>query len=357
MASSKIFAQNDAARAWIRAPGSGRRAAVAMSTVQASQGRLKVCSKVYGDGGALATASHVERWIDNLHSIGAGSVSLYTLESLNLALAARLSAHSGFVELVPWGASSFGPSDLRWQQQYDSEIESLFMSALAHCSLAAAASAYEFVINLDVDEIVRMPAIGVREGPSAALPSVIAHLPSRSADGSRAVGASDDYVCDSAEAVMLSMLPLASSNCVGGHNVSHAWPCPEQLSLARHAARDAILRRHMSDGQTPEVGWKAVWRPSSRCLAIDAHGPLWGAPPPLLSPDVAFLVHLRAHPTLQMREEADTSAPADDPCAEVPAEWPPKGGRARAVLMSSPGCRMDLSPGFAKWRETRPRAM
>ena len=112
---------------------------------------------------------------------------------------------------------------------------------------------FDWVLNLDVDEMVRLPQLD-----GTGLAGVLAR---HGASSPPKRGDADAEGCESSDALFFPLIPLASSNCVHSRNTSVAKSCPEHHSFARRAARDPAFRRQMLDGGTPEVGWKAIWRP------------------------------------------------------------------------------------------------
>ena len=87
-----------------------------------------VCTKLYGDGGALASDEYRRAWLHHLHAAGVGCVHVYALEPLPATLHEQLNA-SRLVRLVQWGHVRYPPEDLRAQREYAAEIESHMLTS------------------------------------------------------------------------------------------------------------------------------------------------------------------------------------------------------------------------------------
>jgi hypothetical protein len=97
--------------------------------------RIRACSKVYGNGGMLATPAYLHFWAQHFRDLGVSEVVLYALEPLPASLMAQLEAEADIIRVRQWGSRRFSEQQLAAQQKnYSSEIESFFMSSISHCA-------------------------------------------------------------------------------------------------------------------------------------------------------------------------------------------------------------------------------
>ena len=241
---------------------------------------LRVCSKVYGNGGILAQPGYARFLAARALAMGVRDWALYALEALPSALEQTLAEPyvSQVIRLVRWDDRPFSWRDKglntrdkqasEWVEDENSRRE---VGALNHC-MKDAVGAFDWVSILDVDE------------------HIVVHN-----NASNGTVSLCDALLHSAPRASF-MLPSIS------HKRSSSWrddassgnkPCRKEFEQATLAAKKSHEMREKAGLTDPQYGWKSVFMPDllNAGSDVDAHG--MGLHDPLVPPSIAYIRHVR----------------------------------------------------------------
>ena len=96
---------------------------------------LRLCSKVYGNGGVLSHPGYLLRYAAHLRSVGVRQAVIYAIEQLPDSLIHALRDHrvGDVITLRNWSSTPFTAAEAELQHQLQSsQVEAVFRGALAH---------------------------------------------------------------------------------------------------------------------------------------------------------------------------------------------------------------------------------
>ena len=259
---------------------------------------VRICSKVYGNGGILAQQGYVQRYAQHLRTVGVREVVIYAIEPVPASLVGDLHDHrvKDIITLRNWSSIPFTAAEAALQHEtQSSQVESVFRGALAHC-MTDALGAFDWVINLDPDEYIVMPS-AARNGHNLCS-AVLHHTPW--------------------SVLNFAAIEHAQNGCWARDADMGNAPCRDELLVARAAAASRTFHDAINDGSTPYAGWKRIFKPMADA-APDAHGFGGHNSAALVPPDVAYIRHVRGDAcTDDGSAESKERAARGDPSCGMP---------------------------------------
>ena len=245
---------------------------------------LRVCTKVYGNGGKVGDPIYLNWWMRRWQALGVSEVVFYVIDNeVPRSIEKYAVRHSRGTRLI---VRRWPPAKPYTRAQYASqsktasaELEVYYRTAMAHCATSAKEH-MDWLLVVDTDEVL---VLGPKSRPGMSLAeAALGALPTPGSLEFTGFRLPCERVRDPHNAMEVIFDP-------GKPWLIH----PNKWELAKRASVD---KKKRSGHQIPATGWKAMFRPGLENF-IDAHGngryQVEDDMNHLVAADTAYIVHCK----------------------------------------------------------------